>query len=59
MGIVVLRGATTVFSTSTYQWNGTRSLSVGKLAAGSYAIHLTATDLAGNFTRVVGSLSVS
>jgi hypothetical protein len=59
VGIVVLQGARTVFSTSTYEWNGKHSLSVGKLAAGSYTIHLTATDLAGNFTRAIGSLSVS
>lgn len=59
VGLVVLRGSRTVFLTSAYFHYGTDSFAVPPLRAGSYTIHLAATDLAGNFNRIVASLQVS
>ena len=59
VGVVVLRGAQTVFSTSADFGYGEQAFAVPPLRAGSYTIRLAATDLAGNFNRIVGSLQVS
>jgi hypothetical protein len=59
VGIVVLHGSSTLFATSAPFPYGTHSFAIPALRRGSYVIHLAATDLAGNFFRVVGTLSVS
>jgi hypothetical protein len=59
VGIVITRGTSTVFSTSASFGYGVRSFSVPKLRAGSYGVRLAATDLAGNFNRITGTLTVS
>jgi hypothetical protein len=60
VGIVVLRGSTVLFETSASFPYGVHGFSIPPLRRrGMYAIHLAATDLAGNFNRIVGSLSVS
>jgi hypothetical protein len=59
VGIVVIRGAATVFQTSANFGYGARSFTVPALKRGTYTIHLAATDLAGNFKRIVATLRVS
>jgi hypothetical protein len=58
--VVVGPGGHTLFSTSASFAYGTRSFAVPALKhKGTYAITLTATDLAGNFSRITGSIQVS
>lgn len=60
VGIVVEQGERTVFSTSAEFGYGVDSFSIPPLlATGPYAIRLAATDLAGNFGRIAGTLQVS
>jgi hypothetical protein len=60
VGIVVLSGSQTVFLTSAYFPYGVQSFSVPALGRrGTYTIRLAATDLAGNFNRIVETLQVS
>lgn len=60
VGIVIVRGSTTAFSTSASFSHGVHSFSIPALKRrGTYAIRLAATDLAGNFSRIVGALQVS
>jgi hypothetical protein len=61
VGIVVVGpGGNTLFSTSASFPYGTRSFTVPALKhKGTYTIHLSATDLAGNFNRIVGTIQVS
>ena len=60
VGIVVLRGSQTVFSTSATFPYGVHSFAVPAIKrAGQYTIHLAATDLAGNFNRIVGSVQIT
>lgn len=59
VGIVILRGDRTVLATSAQFPYGTHGFSVSPLRRGTYTVHLAATDLAGNFHRVVGSLVVA
>ncbi len=60
VGIVVLRGTQIVLATSAYFPYGMHSFAVPALRhTGQYTIHLAATDLAGNFSRIVGSLQVT
>jgi D-glucuronyl C5-epimerase C-terminus len=60
VGIVVLAGNTTIFSTSATFGHGVGSFSIPRLRrAGVYTLRLSATDLAGNFNRIVGTLAVS
>jgi hypothetical protein len=60
VGIVVLDGRRTVFATSASFPYGTSTFSIPALTrTGSYTIHLSATDLAGNFSRIFGSLQVT
>jgi D-glucuronyl C5-epimerase C-terminus len=61
VGIVVIGpGGNTLFSTSATFGYGTRSFTVPALKhKGTYTIHLSATDLAGNFNRIVGTVQVS
>ena len=61
VGIVVVGpGGNTLFSTSASFGYGTPSFTVPPLKhKGTYTIHLSATDLAGNFNRIVGTIQVS
>jgi hypothetical protein len=60
VGVVVSLGSRTVFLTSAYFPYGLHAFRVPALnRAGSYTIRLAATDLAGNFSRTVGTLHVS
>ena len=61
VGIVVIGpGGNTLYSTSASFGYGTRSFTVPPLKhKGTYTIHLAATDLAGNFNRIVGTIQVS
>jgi len=61
VGIVVVGpGGNTLFSTSASFGYGTRSFAVPALKhRGTYTIRLAATDLAGNFGRIVGTIQVS
>ena len=61
VGIVVIGpGGNTLFSTSASFGYGTRSFTVPPLKhKGTYTIRLAATDLAGNFNRIVGTIQVS
>jgi hypothetical protein len=59
VGIAVTRGATTLFATSAEFPYGTRDFRVPALTRpGTYTVRLAATDLAGNFNRIVGALRV-
>jgi hypothetical protein len=58
VGIVVTRGTSTVFSTSASFGYGVRTFAVPALKAGTYGVRLAATDLAGNFSRITGTLTV-
>ncbi len=58
VGLVLLNGSQTAFSTSASFGYGSNSFAIPKLPAGTYAVHMSATDLAGNFTRVTGTLQV-
>jgi hypothetical protein len=51
VGITIRRGTTVVEATSATFPDGVHSVTVSKLAAGTYTVTLTATDLAGNYTR--------
>jgi hypothetical protein len=60
VGIVEVAGATTIFGTSAEFGYGTGSFAIPTpRRAGSYTVRLAATDLAGNFNRIVGTLDVS
>ena len=57
--MVVRHGGRTVFRASAEFAYGTRGFALPASKAGSYTISLAATDLAGNFTRVTGTVTVS
>ena len=60
VGIVVVRGTTTAFSTSASFSHGVHTFTIPALKRrGTYAVRLAATDLAGNFGRIVGTLQVA
>jgi hypothetical protein len=59
VGIVITSGTSTVFSTSATFGYGVRRFSVPALPAGTYGVRLAATDLAGNFARISGTLTVA
>jgi D-glucuronyl C5-epimerase-like protein len=59
VGIVITRGASTVFSTSASFGHGVRRFAVPGLKAGTYGVRLAATDLAGNFARTTGTLTIA
>jgi hypothetical protein len=60
VGIVVVRpDGTTAFATSADFDGGSESFSIGTLSQrGTYTVRLAATDLAGNFGRIVDTLTV-
>ena len=60
VGIVVLRGTQTVFATSAELPVRRAPFAVPALKrTGHYTVHLAATDLAGNFNRIVGSVQIT
>ena len=60
VGVVVIRGGSTAFATSASFAYGVDAFAIPALPApGAYVIHLAATDLSGNFARILGSLSVT
>jgi len=61
VGVVVTNASDqTVFATSASVGYGTRSFTVPRIKQpGIYGVVLTATDLAGNFARITGSLQVT
>jgi D-glucuronyl C5-epimerase C-terminus len=60
VGVVVLRGTRTVFSTSATFPYGVHSFAIPAIKrTGQYTIHLAATDLAGNFNRIVGTVQIT
>jgi hypothetical protein len=61
VGIVVIGpGGHTLFATSASFGYGTRSFAIPALIhKGTYTIHLAATDLAGNFNRIVATIQVA
>jgi hypothetical protein len=59
VGIVLERGTQTAFLTSADFGYGVDGFAVPPLKrAGVYAVHLAATDLAGNFSRIIGVLRI-
>ncbi|MGO9820118.1 MAG: D-glucuronyl C5-epimerase family protein [Solirubrobacteraceae bacterium] len=60
VGVVLAQGATTKFETSATLPYGLDHFTVPALKhAGTYNVTLAATDLAGNFARIAGTLAVS
>jgi hypothetical protein len=60
VGIVVLRGSNAVFATSADFSYGAHAFSIPALKRrGGYTVRLVATDLAGNFGRIIGSVRAS
>jgi hypothetical protein len=59
VGIVLSRGPDTVLATSGFFSYGFDSFAAPPLRVGRYTIRLAATDLAGNFNRIVGTIRVS
>jgi hypothetical protein len=59
VGVVITQGSSTVFSTSASFAHGSDHFTVPAFAhRGTYSIRLAATDLAGNFARISGTLAV-
>jgi hypothetical protein len=60
VGLVVTRGTQTVFATSANYGYGVDSFAIPRLTqAGIYGVRLAATDLAGNFARITGTLQIT
>jgi hypothetical protein len=60
VGIVVMRGTQTVFSTSASFPYGTHSFAIPAPShKGQFTIRLAATDLAGNFSRIQGTVNLT
>ena len=60
VGIVVTQGTTTAFETSATFPYGVDDFTIPALKrAGVYTVRLAATDLAGNFARITGTLTVA
>jgi hypothetical protein len=60
VGIVVVQGSRTTFLTSADFGYGVHSFSIPPLTRpGQYTVRLAATDLAGNFARIAGTLTAS
>lgn len=58
VGIVIARGQQTLLATSAYFPYGVDAFATPALPAGTYTVRLAATDLAGNFSRITGTVSV-
>jgi hypothetical protein len=60
VGIVITQGASTRFATSASFASGVEQFTIpARRRAGKYGIRLAATDLAGNFARITGTLQIS
>jgi hypothetical protein len=60
VGITLTRGSSTVFLTSAYFSYGVGNFTLPSLPGpGTYGVRLAATDLAGNFRRIDGTLTVT
>ncbi len=59
VGVVLTRGSSTIYTTSAYLPYGAERIVIPALRAGTYAVRIAATDLAGNFSRVNGTLTVT
>ncbi len=60
VGVVLTKGARTVFQTSASFPYGSDGFAIpGLPGPGAYGVRLAATDLAGNFARIVGTLVVA
>jgi hypothetical protein len=60
VGIVEVLNGTTIFATSAELGYGTNSFGIPTpRRSGDYTVRLAATDLAGNFNRIVGTLAVA
>jgi D-glucuronyl C5-epimerase C-terminus len=60
VGVTISRGSQTVFATSADFPYGSDSFTIPRLKRpGSYGVTLAATDLAGNFSRITGTLNVT
>ncbi|HEY2004873.1 MAG TPA: D-glucuronyl C5-epimerase family protein [Solirubrobacteraceae bacterium] len=59
IGVVLTRGTTAVYSTSAYLPYGTDQIKLPAEKAGRYGLRIAATDLAGNFARLTGTLTIS
>ncbi len=59
VGVVLTRGARTVYATSASLPYGVEQIVLPPERAGSYGVRLAATDLAGNFSRITGTLAVT
>jgi hypothetical protein len=60
VGVVLVRGTTTAFATSAGFSHGVHAFTIPALKRrGTYTVRLAATDIAGNFGRIVGTLQVS
>jgi hypothetical protein len=59
VGVIVQHGASTLLATSAGFSHGVHAFTLPALRPGSYTVRLGATDLAGNFSRVVGTLAVT
>jgi hypothetical protein len=60
VGVTIRSGSQTVFDTSANVGYGNDSFTIPRLKQpGTYGVTLTATDLAGNFSRITGSLNVT
>jgi hypothetical protein len=60
VGIVLVRGTQTVFQTSAGFSHGSHTFTIPPLKRrGTYTVRLAATDLAGNFARIIGTVQVS
>ena len=58
VGLVIAGPTSTAFQTSASFAYGTQSINVPALPAGAYTVRMSATDLAGNFSRITGALQV-
>lgn len=60
VGIVLLRGSRTVFSTSATFPYGVHAFTIPKPGRrGQFTVDMSASDLAGNFTRTAGTIDIS
>ena len=58
--LALVRGNTTAFATSASFSHGVHAFTIPALKRrGTYTVRLAATDVAGNFGRIVGTLQVS
>lgn len=59
VAVVLTRGSSTIYATSAYLPYGVDRITIPALRTGKYDVRIAATDLAGNFSRVNGTLTVT